>query len=304
MANVLSTDRQLMVMRLLVEGNSLRSISRVTGVHRTAIQRWLVIFGDAARSFLDAEMRNLTLRHVQADEIWTFVQKKQGRLRDNERDNPMIGDQYLWVVFDEDTKLVPTFVIGKRSADMARRLMKDLASRLVFPGTHASDPHDYKTGGYKPIIQISTDGFAGYPEAVDLAFGPYARYGQCIKDFRNADQPGRYGPPELVYSERRPIFGRLAESEIGTSHVERNNLTIRTFVKRFARLSLGFSKKLENLAAASALHFAYFNYVWRTRYPDYSGKAGRLRPTAAMMAGVTDRLWKVEDLFDRLHQEF
>jgi hypothetical protein len=171
--------------------------------------------------------------------------------------------------------------------------MVDLASRLKMPKPHDSDAHAFREGGYTPVTTISTDGFAGYPEAVDLAFGPYVRYGQCIKDYRNVEQLGRYGPPEMVSTERRPIFGKLRWDEISTSHVERNNLTIRTFVKRFARLSLGFSKKLDNLAAAVALHFAYFNFVWRPR---------TTRVTPAMAAKVTDTLWTVEDLFAELRR--
>jgi hypothetical protein len=176
----------------------------------------------------------------------------------------------------------------------------DLASRLVMPKPHQSDPHAYQAGGYVHITQISSDGFQAYPEAVDLAFGPYVKYGQIIKDYRNADQPGRYAPPEMVATERKGIFG-IRESEeqtICTSHVERYNLTIRTLMKRFTRLSLGFSKKLQNLEAACAMFLAYYNYCWRTRYPDRSGKPGKRRPPAAMMAGVTDHLWKFDALFD------
>ena len=145
--------------------------------------------------------------------------------------------------------------------------MMDLAGRLIMPGAHASDPHAYHAGGYIYITQISTDGFAAYPEAVDLAFGPYAKYGQIIKDYRNADQPGRYAPPEMVATERKGIFG-MRESEepsICTSHVERHNLTIRTLMKRFTRLCLGFSKKLENLEAACAMFLAYYTSCWRLR---------------------------------------
>ncbi len=178
----------------------------------------------------------------------------------------------------------------------ARRLMKDLAGRLVMPKPHESDPHAYQTRDYLHITQISTDGFAAYPEAVDLAFGPYAKYGQIIKDYRNADQPGRYAPPEMVATERKGIFGinEYEERSICTSHVERHNLTIRTLMKRFTRLSLGFSKKLENLEAACAMFLAYYNFVWRTR----DAEEGRTRLPAAMAAGVVDTLWRFEDLFD------
>ena len=137
-----------------------------------------------------------------------------------------------------------------------------------------------------------------YPEAVDLAFGPYAKYGQIIKDYRNADQPGRYAPPEMVGTERKGIFG-ITEQEgrsMCTSHVERHNLTIRTLMKRFTRLSLGFSKKLENLEAACAMFLAYYNFVWRTR----DAAEGRTRLPAAMAAGVVDTLMTFEELFDRV----
>ncbi len=145
--------------------------------------------------------------------------------------------------------------------------------------------------------RVTTDGFAAYPEAVDLAFGPYVKYGQIIKDYRNNDQPGRYGPPEMVGTNRRRVFAMNEGEErtICTSHVERHNLTIRTLMQRFTRLSLGFSKKLENLEAAFAMFLAYYNFVWRTRRP---GKSGRYRVPAAVAAGVIPNLWTFNDLFN------
>jgi IS1 family transposase len=204
----------------------------------------------------------------------------------------------LWTCLDKDTKLCPSFLIGKRSADNARKLMKDLAGRLVFPSAHQSDPHAYQPGGYLYVTQISTDGFAAYPEAVDLAFGPYVKYGRAIKDYRNANVRGYFAPPEIVEIDRRPIFG-MTEGEavtICTSHVERHNLTIRTLMKRFTRLTLGFSKKLENQEAACAMFLAYYNFVWRTRDEEDGG----VRVPAAMAARVVNTLWSFEDLFDRV----
>lgn len=288
MANVLCVDDQIAVLRHLVEGCSLRSVSRLTGIHRTTVMNLILRFGSKCRDFLDAKMRKLELSHVEVDEIWTFVQKKQGRLHNDEKGSPRIGDMYLWVALDQDTKLIPSFVIGKRSADMARRFMVDLANRLRLPrGTD--------TGEIPGIVpQLSSDGFNAYPEAVDLAFGGYVNYGQIIKDYRNVDQPGRYGPPEMIGTHRREIFGRLDWRSICTSHVERQNLTIRTFLRRFTRLSLGFSKKLENLAAAVAVYVAYYNFCWRMR----ENKGGRLRLPPAMEAGVTNELWDLETLYD------
>lgn len=295
MANVLAADKQRMVLQLLAEGNSIRSTERLTGVQKKTILRLLARFGQACRQFLDEEMRGLKLAHLEIDEVWTFVGKKQARVHVDERQTSQQGDTYLWVAVDKDTKLVPSFIIGKRSADMARRFMVDLAKRLEMPR-----PQDWWKAEFERIVQVSTDGFSVYPEAVDLAFGPYVKYGTIIKDYRNADRkPGNYSPAKIVGTTRQTRFG-LPDDEIYTictSHVERNNLTTRTFMRRFARLSLGFSKKLENLAAATALHFANYNFCWRPRYQDWSKKRGRLRPTPAMMAGVTKRLWKFDDLF-------
>jgi IS1 family transposase len=273
---VLQADKQHTILNLLVEGNSIRSCERLTGVHRDTICRLLVRTGDKCRDFLDAYMRSLNLRHLECDEIWTFVGIKQKRIPEGTNDS-RIGDQYLYVAFDEETKLVPTFIIGKRTREMAERFMLDLAGRIV---------HSVQV---RP--QVSTDGFAPYPSAVDLAFARECKFGQLIKSFNeNKEQPGRYGPPAMVQTDRRPLWGITDPFTICTSHVERNNLTIRTFMRRFTRLSLGFSKKLENLAAAVALHMAYYNFCWRNRL---------MRITAAMAAHVTDELWD----FDRLMRE-
>jgi IS1 family transposase len=300
MANVLPRERQFTVLHLLLENNSIRSVERLTGVHRDTIMRLMVRFGRRCRDFLDERLRNLALTHIQTDECWTFVAKKQRRLTVEEKQEVSDeGDIYLWTCLDEPTKLVATFALGKRSADNARRVMMDLASRLVMPKPHESDAHAYQRPEHRKVIQISTDGFAGYPEAVDLAFGPYVRYGVLIKEFRSNDMPGRYNPPEMIVAERRAIRGIMPDEvySICTSHVERHNLTIRTFMRRFTRLTLGFSKKLENLAAAVAMFMAYYNFCWRPRFPDHSGKCGRRRVTPAMAAGITDRLWTVQDLF-------
>jgi hypothetical protein len=164
--------------------------------------------------------------------------------------------------------------LGKRTADNARRLMVRLQGRLERLGTE-----NYKT------IRVSTDGFLGYPEAVDLAFGRHARYGQLIKQYRNAKM--QYSPSEIIGAIRRPIRGKLTPWSICTSHNERNNLTIRTFMRRFTRLALGFSKKLANLQAAVDLHVAYFNFCW---------KPGEMEVTPAEAAGITDHCWSFDEL--------
>lgn len=271
----LNSEVQRHIIHLLVEGNSIRSCERLTNVHRDTICRLLVRTGNACLNFLDNRLRNMKLRHVQCDEIWTFVGKKQAMVRIGEYDGH-IGDQYLWVAFDTDTKLIACYAIGKRTSEVANAFMDDLASRLV-----------------TDVPQISTDGWNGYPTAVGNAFGDNVDYGQLIKDFQEPVQPGRYGPPTMVATERRIIFGgpSLDRFSICTSHVERNNLTIRTFMKRFTRLALGFSKKLENLSAATALHVAFYNYC-RVH--------STLRVTPAMEAGLTDHVWELDELLRSL----
>ncbi len=285
-----------LALRLLAEGMSIRATERTTGIHRDTVCKLLVMFGEACQRFLDQRMRGLTLTHLQFDEQWTYVAKKQSRLTMNEREESSeIGDMYLWTCIDQKTKLLPGFLIGKRSADNARRFMKDIAGRLVFPRPHASDAHSYLSGGYKPITQISTDGFAAYPEAVDLAFGPYVKFGVIIKEYRNASMI--YTPSEMVGTQRtgrRNIEGR-EQRTICTSHVERLNGTQRLFMRRLNRLTYCFSKKLENLQAAFAMFAAYYNYCWQTRMP---GKSGKKRPSAAMMAGLAGHVWSFDELFD------
>lgn len=291
MANRMSIEKRNTILRLLVEGNSVRGVCRLMGTDIRGVLRQLTWAGEHCRDLMERYFRGLTLDHLECDEIWTFVRKKQSRLTTTERAyRGDIGDVYLWYSIDQETKLIPAFVLGKRSADMARRLMTQLSDRLARPLPHASDSHSFKSGGYHPVTQISTDGFAAYPEAVDLAFGPYVKFGTIIKDYRNANMP--YTPSEMVGTRRRAVFN-MDESETGsicTSHIERHNLTIRTLMRRFTRLALGFSKRFENLDSAIALHIAYYNFCWRP---------GKLRVTPAMAANVTGTLWS----FDRLLTE-
>jgi IS1 family transposase/transposase-like protein len=285
-----------LALRLLTEGMSIRGAERSTGLARNTVCKLLVLFGQAAARFLDQRMQGLTLDHLQFDEQWTYVAKKQSRLTLSEREESSdVGDIYLWTCIDKTTKLVPGFLIGKRSADNARRFMSDIAGRLIFPNPHASDSHSYMIQTYKPITQISTDCFAAYPEAVDLAFGPYVKFGTIRKEYRNATII--YTPSEMVGTRRRGIRGLSGREtrSICTSHVERLNGTQRVFLKRLNRLTLCFSKKLENLQAAFAMFVAYYNFCWQTRMP---GKSGKKRDTAAMMAGLTGHVWSFDELFE------
>jgi IS1 family transposase len=293
MARIMPVEKRNTILRLLVEGNSVRSVTRLMGTNIPTVLRQLTWAGDHCHRLMDERFRNLTLTHLECDETWTFVQKKQARLTMTERaERGDIGDIYLWIALDQETKCIPSYALGKRSGDMARRFMVDLASRLVRPTAHQSDDHAYRVGRIDPITQVSTDAWAGYPEAVDLAFGAYVKFGTISKEYRNADRkPGNYSPSQMIGTTRRPRRGMTEEekSTICTSHVERTNLTIRTFMKRFSRLALGFSKKLENLEAAVNLHMAYYNFCWRP---------GAMRVTPAMASGVTQKLWSFADLME------
>ena len=268
---------QLAVLNHLVEGTSLRSITRLTGVHRTTTAKLMLSVGERMRGFMDRRMKNLKLKHLQCDEIWTFVLKKQARLKPAERDDPALGDQFLFVAIDEATKLIPNFVLGKRTAENTCAFMDDLVRRIVVPPLLQPGP--------RPMV--STDGFAAYPNAVDGAFGGGVDYGTIIKDFTESEQPGRYGPPEMTGAVRTVIQGAFSCWDICTSHVERHNLSIRTFLRRFTRLALGFSKKLENLAACVALYVAHYNFC-RVH--------GSLPGTPAMAAKLTGHPWTMEEL--------
>jgi IS1 family transposase len=284
MANTLPREKQIAVLKCLVEGNSIRGTERITGVYRNTVCRLLERFGRACESWLDLSLCNLNLSHIELDEIWTFCGKKQGKLKGHEKHNPELGDQYLFLALDLDTKLIANFLVGKRTYETTRAFIEGLEKRLVRSPDTAGDNRP----------QISTDGWPSYPPAIARIFKGSARHGVLIKNYSNPEV-GRYAPPNLKRTDRYSVRGIKQLWTICTSHIERCNLTIRTFMKRFTRLSLGFSKKLDNLTAAVALHIAHYNFCWRLREP---GSSGMLRPTPAMSAGLVDTLWSLEDLYD------
>ena len=288
MANVLTREKQLLILRLLVEGNSLRGATRISGVHRTTIMNLMVEFGAKCQTFMETNLRNIPARHLEIDEQWCWVYKKQGKCTEAEKESGVIGDQYLFLALDQDSKLIACHRIGKRTEETTRRFMATLATRIQLP-QNVDGPISEKP-------QFSTDGFNAYPNAIQGVFGSFVQHGVIIKNYVNPEV-GRYAPPDLKDCDRRGIQFIENLWTICTSHVERLNCTTRQFVKRFCRLTLAFSKKLENLEAAVALYVAYYNWVWRSREND-GPNAGRFRLTPAMQAGVTDRLWKMEDLYD------
>jgi IS1 family transposase len=241
-----------------------------------SVLRQLEWAGKHCAALTDDRLQGLKCRHLECDEIWTFCGKKQAQLTIEQRATCSdIGDVYLWTAQDQDSRLIACHMLGKRSADNARRFMVRLADNLSQPD-----------GGYG-CPQISVDGFTAYPEAVDLAFGRDCKLGVIVKEFRNSHM--KYDPNEIVGTRRKRVRGAIEDRTICTSHVERNNLTIRTFMKRFNRLTMGFSRKLANLEHAVNLHMAYYNWCWRP---------GTMRISPAMAAGIADHCWTFDELLE------
>jgi IS1 family transposase len=264
--NVLPLEKKLAVISALVEGNSIRSTSRMTGADRNTINSLLLRSGERCQQIMDANMRNLKCSFVQCDEIWTYVGKKDRHVRKDE-DSPEMGSQWVFVAMDEETKLVPIYTVGKRTKETTEEFLYGLQWRL-------NDEH----------FQITTDGYVFY-NAIQGIFAGRVDYAKLIKMFGNysMDTPeARYSPPGIAEVISRVMEGRPDEDRICTSHVERQNLTMRMAMRRFTRLTNAFSKKLTNLKAACALHFAHYNFC-RVH--------SSLRVTPAMAAGVTKEIW-------------
>lgn len=270
--NRLKKEKELAVVSALVEGVSIRSIERMTGVHRDTIMRLLNRIGERCSRLLDQHMVGFHSRLLQVDEIWTFCRKKEQRLTDAEQSNPELGDQYVFVAIDAETKLVPLFTVGKRDSENAHHFMQELRDRLNGNGR----------------VQMTTDGFRAYLPAVENAFGSEIDYAQLVKLYGAENPgPGRYSPPRVKETVSTTINGNPDPRFVSTSYVERQNLTMRMQMRRFTRLTNAFSKLLRNLKDALALHFAYYNFV-RIH--------GSLRVTPAMAAGVSDRIWGLDEL--------
>ncbi len=273
MANVLKKEKQIIAISALCEGLSIRSVERMTGIHRDTIMRLGVHVGQGCHAFMKDRMIDLDCKQVQVDEIWGFVGKKQKNICFDENLTE-IGDTWTFVAIDADTKLVPAFRVGKRDAKTANAFLVDLAARM------------------KNRVQLSSDALRAYVDAVDRGFGGQVDYGQIVKSFSTdeATYPERkYSPPVVVDASRRAIVGNPEESHISTSYVERQNLTMRMHIRRLTRLTNAFSKKLENFKAAVALHFMYYNFVKSHK---------TLRMTPAMAAGVTNEFWSIEDILE------
>ena len=274
--NKLTTDERIRVISALVEGNSLRSVSRMTGTHRTAIQKLLVELGVACSAFQDRVMRNLTCKRIQCDEIWAFVGAKEKNTTEETKANGW-GDIWTWIAMDADTKLIPCWYVGTRDAGAAYHFIHDLAPRLAHR------------------VQLTTDGHKPYLMAVADAFGTDVDYAQLVKIYGEGPKTeARYSPASWIGSRKETISGSPERAHVSTSFIERQNLTVRMSCRRFTRLTNAFSKKVENHEAAVALHFMHYNFcrVHQT-----------LRCTPAMEAGIASHVWTVAEVVALLDSE-
>jgi len=282
--NQLPTEKRAQVIRSLVEGNSIRSTVRMTGVAKNTIVKLLCDIGKACSRFQAVNLVGLDSMVVQADEIWSFVGCKEKRVTPDKKAVGM-GDAWTWVAIDADSKLVITWHVGLRTEDDCKDFIDDLASRL------------------NKRIQLSTDGFGTYKTAVKLAFGKDVDYGVIVKLFGTdpyAEGAHRYSPAVCTSCKTKAVIGDPLESQISTSYVERQNLTMRMGMRRFTRLTNAFSKKIENHEYQIALHFMYVNYCrphQSLRLQDEKGKQG-INRSPAMAAKLTDHIWSIEEMIE------
>lgn len=270
--NVLPLEKQTQIVNALVEGCSVRSTARMTGVEHKTVLRVLGRVGQACAELLDNRIRFVPAQRVEVDEIWTFVFKKERKLL--KTDNPMeMGDQYVFIGIEADSKLIISYCVGKRDRRSALTLMEDLSYRLA------------------NRVQLTTDGFHPFVSSVERVFGADIDYATLVKVYKSqrseGEGPAWYGPAEVAGVTPTRITGEPKPWLISTSYVERQNLTMRMAMRRFTRLTNGFSKKLANLQAAVALYFAHYNFVRIHQ---------TLRCTPAMAAGITDHVWELRDL--------
>lgn len=275
----LERSKVLLVVNLLVEGNSIRSTERITGVKRDTILRLLNVIGERCEKVMTEHIKDIKMGPVEADEIWGYVKKKEGHKKLEEKSDTKLGDAYTFVAIDGATKLVAAYQLGRRDIETATKFMHKL----------------FRAAGSR--IQLTTDGLAAYVDAVEKVFGADIDFAQLIKSYKS-DNAGagssaerRYSPGDFQGAKKTPVMGSPDPKLISTSYVERQNLTMRMSMRRLTRLTNAFSKKWDNLNSALVLHFAYYNFC-RIH--------SSLRVTPAMEAGVTNHLWSLDELIGEL----
>jgi IS1 family transposase len=274
--NKLDRKTRAQILHLLCEGQSIRAVTRLTGASKNTVAKLLVSAGHACAAYQDKTLRNLTCERVQMDEIWSFVYAKNANVKTAKAAPETAGDVWTWTAICADTKLIVSWLLGARDTDAALTFVHDLESRLA------------------NRVQLTSDGHAPYLAAVDAAFGGDVDYAMLIKHYSSpAQTETRYSPAVCTGAEKKPITGSPDKKHISTSYAERSNLTMRMHMRRFTRLTNAFSKKVENHAAAIALHTMYYNFVRIHQ---------TLKVTPAMAAGVSKKLWEVSDIVEVLEQ--
>jgi IS1 family transposase len=267
--NKLTNQKRVQVISALVEGVSINATVRMTGVSKNTVLKLLADIGNACAIYQDKVFRNLACKRIEADEIWSFCFAKQKNVREEHQGEFGYGDVYTWVAIDAETKLVPSWYVGRRDGHCAYEFIKDLSERLAYR------------------VQLTTDGHKAYLNAVEEVFGSEIDYAMLIKVYGGSQDEVRYSPAECLGTLKERITGNPERDLVSTSYVERQNLTMRMCMRRFTRLTNAHSKKIENHIHAIALHYMYYNFVRMHQ---------SLRCSPAMAAGVSKKLWSIEDI--------
>jgi IS1 family transposase len=267
--NKLSSAKRVQVIKALVEGMGINAVCRVTDVSKNTVLKLLADIGNACAIYQDKVFRDLPCKRIECDEIWSFCFAKQKNVREEKQGVFGYGDVYTWVAIDADTKLVPSWLVGRRDGVSAMEFIKDLASRLA------------------NRVQLTTDGHKAYLNAIEETFGSEIDYAMLIKVYGGEQSDVRYSPAECLGTMKERISGNPDKELVSTSYVERQNLTMRMSMRRFTRLTNAHSKKIENHLHAIALHYMHYNFVRIHQ---------SLRCSPAMAAGVSKTLWSIEDI--------
>ncbi len=264
-------EKAVLALQLLVEGSSVRTTERITGLHRDTILKLLVHVGEKCDKLMGRIIVNVPVKQVQCDEIWGYVGKKEKNKTVEESENDALGDAYCFVAIERHTKLILNFALGRRTQATTNIFIEGLR--------HATAAQPF---------QLTTDGFKPYLAAIDATLSDRVDYAMLIKQYADNSEPEkRYSPADCIGCKKHAVIGDPDPAMISTSHIERQNLTMRTQIKRLARLTLSFSKKWENLWYAISLHFAYYNFCRIHR---------SLRVTPAMESNLTDHVWTIAEL--------
>ncbi len=275
--NIKGSERRARILSCLVEGNSIRSTARIAGVAINTVIKLLKDVAIACKDYQDKTLHELTCKHIQVDEIWSFCYVKEKNVPSQLKGQLGFGDVWTWTALDTKTKLVPCWLVGGRDAEYAKVFIDDLASRMA------------------SRIQLTSDGHKAYLEAVEGAFGANIDYAQLVKLYGEApENERRYSASSCIGTRKTSISGNPDLTTASTSHVERQNLTMRMSIRRFTRLTNAFSKKLENHEYAVALHFMHYNFARIHK---------SLRVTPAMEAGIADHVWTLEEIVSLIPEE-